>query len=153
MATVLLITLSIAAFAAWLGFASAGAKRLDSQLGPALKQLLSLRSVSAVLFVKRPFSKVFIQIACYKVDDDQFGLEIGFPDVGWSSNIFPHVLHKCLEVNQSHTVTRSDDGDVQFLLIRFGRDWQRAEKFIQWILRDAVGYSKETSYRVRIDGL
>lgn len=104
----------------------------------------------ALLVIRDPGTGRFIQFRKYIRAVDDFGIELGLPDVAWSRNYFPKLRAHCEENGIPYRIrTQAEPDDIEFLLVDCGQDLGMAQGLARVIWTRIFGLSEDAPHDTR----
>lgn len=145
MLTVIFAILVLAAIAIFL-FAYRGIPQNVSDLTWPIKGLLEQGFDGGFLVFKIGFFKSeFIQFRKYIMKSGIFGLNFTLPRAKWSNILFPRVEEHCKSNNIKYSIEKYYlDGELDFLVVDFKKDWIGASKFCENLLVDVLNLNPDS---------
>ena len=117
-----------------------------------IKDLLSRGYDGAFLTIDISSSKYFLQLRKYIKAPGDYGIKLCFPNAKWSNKFFNKLIAFCDRRVVEYTITKENTNEpLEFLLIDFVKDIEKAHKCVKEILLDIFEVDKHIILFVRLE--
>ena len=125
-----------------------GLERSMAVLDKALQDLLTLGYDDGFLTINIAYTRKYIQFKKYVRSQNEYGIELLFPNVKWSHNYFMKLQSLCKRNKIQFLIKKRDS--IEFLCIDYGQDINLAHSFVKKIFVEVFELDKHAKFFVRL---